>query len=171
MSNKLGSSGGASLPPPLFHRVIEVARRRRLEIGDPLPSEAQLCNELNAGRQQIREALSALEALGIVASRQGARRTWKGFDLSSFLRRTTGLLGGTDEMARDLLEVRHALETSMLPAAAHKLARADLVRLRAMAREMVLRAECGESFEELDEQFHRALLAPLSNSALDAILQ
>src|SRR5699024_4664983 len=83
---------------PLLHRVLDVARRWRLEVGDPMPSEAQLCQELDAGRQQIREALSALEALGIVASRQGARRTWKGFDLSSFLRRTTGLLGESDEM-------------------------------------------------------------------------
>lgn len=156
---------------PLLHRVLDVARRWRLEVGDPMPSEAQLCQELDAGRQQIREALSALEALGIVASRQGARRTWKGFDLSSFLRRTTGLLGESDEMLRDLLEVRHALEKSMLPAAAHKLARADLVRLRALSREMVILAERGESFEVLDEQFHRALLAPLANSALDAILQ
>ena len=36
---------------------------------------------------------------------------------------------------------------------------------------MVVLAERGESFEELDEEFHRTLLAPLANSALDAILQ
>lgn len=169
MSDKWSDLGDDSRP--LFHRVIDVAHKWRLQAGDPMPSEAQLCKELNAGRQQIREALSALEALGIVASRQGARRTWKGFDLSSFLRRTTELLGDSDEMARDLLGVRHALETSLLPAAVHKLVRADLVRLRALSREMVALAERGESFEELDEQFHRGLLAPLANSALDAILQ
>lgn len=59
----------------------------------------------------------------------------------------------------------------MLPAAAHKLVRADLIHLRALAQEMVNRVGRGESFEELDEQFHRALLAPLGNAALDAILQ
>lgn len=156
---------------PLFQRVIDVARAWRLKVGDPMPSEAQLCRELNAGRQQIREALSALDALGVVASRQGARRTWKGFDLSTFLRRTTELLGDSDEMVRDLLEVRHTLEKSMLPMAAHKLSRAELNRLRAISREMIVLAERGESFEELDAEFHRALLAPLANTALDAILQ
>lgn len=169
MSDKQWASGTPE--QPLFHRVMEVARHRGLQPGDPMPSEAQLCGDLDAGRQQIREALSSLEALGIVVSRQGARRTWKGFDMSAFLGRTISLLDDAHEGARGLLEVRHALETSMLPAAAQRLARADLEKLRALAREMVGRAESGKSFADLDEQFHRALLAPLENPALDAILQ
>ncbi|MGI6877406.1 FadR/GntR family transcriptional regulator [Microbacterium sp. gxy059] len=169
MSDKMDIENPAE--QPLFHRVVEVVRRRGLRAGDPMPSEAQLCRELDAGRQQVREALSALEALGIVVSRQGARRIWKGFDMASFLRRSISLLDDAHEGAKGLLEVRHALETSMLPAAAPRLARADLDALRALAREMVARAERGESFAELDERFHRGLLAPLQNPALDAILQ
>ena len=39
--------------------------------GDPLPSEIQLAQELGVGRSSVREAIKALQSLGIVEVRHG----------------------------------------------------------------------------------------------------
>ncbi|WP_353065385.1 FadR/GntR family transcriptional regulator [Arcanobacterium hippocoleae] len=42
-----------------------------LKSGDPLPTEAKLCETLGVSRSSVREALRKLEALDIVTTRQG----------------------------------------------------------------------------------------------------
>ena len=42
-----------------------------LSAGDPLPSETQLAQELGVGRGSVREAIKALQSLGIVEVRHG----------------------------------------------------------------------------------------------------
>lgn len=155
----------------LFMRIAAHLRERNIRAGDPIPSETELSRILGTGRQQVREALSTLEGFGAVHSRQGARRIWRGFDSGTYALRTATLLSNAEESARELLEVRHALETSLLPKAAARLTRADLTYLRALAVDMVDHANRGESFAELDEKFHRTLLAPIENTVLDGLLQ
>ncbi|MGO4421667.1 FadR/GntR family transcriptional regulator, partial [Streptomyces sp. MCAF7] len=40
-------------------------------VGDKLPSEAELCRRLEVSRPVLREALRALQAMGLTASRTG----------------------------------------------------------------------------------------------------
>ncbi len=42
-----------------------------LSAGDPLPSETQLAQELGVGRSSAREAIKALQSLGVVEVRHG----------------------------------------------------------------------------------------------------
>src|SRR5690606_7336168 len=72
---------------------------------------------------------------------------------------------------RELLEARHALETSLLPAAIPRLTTDALQRLRELSEEMVVLAERGEQFVAQDEEFHRGLLAPLGNAVVDGFLR
>ena len=61
---------------PLLHQI---ARSRikaniienRLRPGDPLPSESELAQDLAVSRSSVREAVKALEVLGIVEVRHG----------------------------------------------------------------------------------------------------
>lgn len=160
-----------SLSDELYFRLATHLHVEGIEAGGSLPSEAELCSALGVGRQRLREALSVLEAFGVVVGRQGARRVWRGFRASDFVLRGVNLLGDLEVATRELLEVRHALETSLLPAAIPRLEAADLQRLRRLSNEMVELALRGESFAAQDEQFHRGLLAPLGNAVVDSFLQ
>jgi len=154
-----------------FYRLLaHHLQHSGLQIGDALPTEAELGAELFVGRQRIREALSVLEAFGIVVARQGARRVWRGIRAADFAARWVEFVTDQDVATRELLEVRHALETSLLPTVIPRLGAADLSRLRALSEEMVERAERGEGFAQQDEQFHRGLLAPLENAVVDEFL-
>ncbi|QGH69727.1 FadR/GntR family transcriptional regulator [Pseudactinotalea sp. HY158] len=155
----------------LFARVARLLRSRGIRGGDALPTEASLARDLGVGRPQLREALSALEAIGVVRSRQGARRVWVDFDLGRFSMRALSILAPDDAVARDLLEVRHALETSLLPRAVQFLDRVQRAELRELAAEMLSLAKGGQSFSSIDMAFHRQLFSPLNNSVLNGVLE
>ncbi len=170
MSDKM-SSTAPNLSDELYLQVAEYLQTQGVANGDPLPTEGELGAVLGAGRQRVREALSVLEAFGVVVGRQGARRVWRGFRASDFVVRGARLIDDPDVALRELLEARHALETSLLPMAIPRLGASDLQRLRELAEEMLALALRGDSFSEQDEEFHRGLLAPLGNSVVDGFLQ
>lgn len=160
----------SDLSDTLYRRLAQHLQRSGLEVGDPLPTEADLGHELGVGRQRVREALGVLEAFGAVVSRQGARRVWRGFQASDLATRWIAFIDEPEVATRELLEVRHALETSLLPMVIPRLTPGDLTHLRALSGEMVERALRGESFAEQDQQFHRGLLAPMGNGFVDQFL-
>jgi GntR family transcriptional repressor for pyruvate dehydrogenase complex len=169
MSDKY-EDGGVT-PAELSHvRIAELLKREGIRPGELLPSESELGARLGTGRQQIREGLRVLEAFGAITGRQGARRIWRGFDLGTLLAAGSSLPLGEDRLAWELLEVRHALETALLPSVAVRLRADDLAELRALAGRMIALADAGHSFSEVDALFHRRLFARLGNSVLDAIL-
>ncbi|KJQ55415.1 FadR/GntR family transcriptional regulator [Microbacterium sp. SA39] len=158
------------LSDALYRRLAQHLQRSGIQPGDALPSEADLGDELGLGRQRVREALGVLEAFGVVVSRQGARRVWRGFRAADLATRWIAFVDDPESATRELLEVRHALETSLLPMVIPRLTTDDLVRLRTLSEQMVERALRGESFAEQDQQFHRGLLAPMGNAFLDQFL-
>lgn len=65
------------MTPPL-HRVIAAELRQRIRggviaVGEPLPSEARLCEEFSASRGPVRQALAALREEGLIGGGQGKR--------------------------------------------------------------------------------------------------
>ncbi len=74
-----------SLPlrgPALHEAVRDYIKQyildRKLKPGDPLPPEGQLAQELGVGRSSVREAVKALQSLGIIEARQGNGLQFKG---------------------------------------------------------------------------------------------
>lgn len=62
-------------PPSKFVAAIsqiqEVIKADRINQGDKLPSERELSERLSIGRSSVREALRALELLGLIETRRG----------------------------------------------------------------------------------------------------
>src|SRR6187551_247430 len=98
--------------------VSEVARRLMdlftsgsIEAGTRLPPERQLAASLEVGRSAVREALAALEILGVVDVRPGSGTYLRG-NTSELLPQTLSwgmMLSRTHTV--ELVEVRGALET------------------------------------------------------------
>jgi DNA-binding FadR family transcriptional regulator len=55
----------------LQERIKKLIIDRRLASGAPLPTEPELMEYLGASRNSVREALKALQAMGIVEIRHG----------------------------------------------------------------------------------------------------
>ena len=98
-------------------RIIDLIVDRGLPPGAPMPTELSLMDDIGVGRNSIREAIKALQALGIVEVRHGYG-TFVGSAgsaaLQTWLRFRTRTRGGTAaERLHDLLEVREMIETEL----------------------------------------------------------
>lgn len=100
---------------------IEIVRQLRemitadgLKTGDKIPSERELTERLNVGRSSVREALRALELLGLIETRRGEGtyiRDFKGNQLVQLL--STFIL--QDEKAKqDVKETKYYIEKDCL---------------------------------------------------------
>jgi GntR family transcriptional repressor for pyruvate dehydrogenase complex len=145
----------------------------RLAAGDRLPTERELAEQLGVSRTVLREALSSLEALGLLETR-GTRGRWVAAGGSSERSRT--LVGAwLHQHAREILEVdeiRSVLEAhairSMSKWDAIDAAREAGASLR--AQEEALERGDAVAAAEGDAAFHRTLGSYTQNAALRALM-
>ena len=55
----------------VIDQIKEMINEGTLKKGDKLPSERDLAQQLNVGRTSIREAIRALEVIGLIDCKQG----------------------------------------------------------------------------------------------------
>ncbi|WP_299738990.1 FadR/GntR family transcriptional regulator [Rossellomorea sp. y25] len=55
----------------IVHQLREMISKDGLQPGDKIPSERELSERLNVGRSSVREALRALELLGLIETKRG----------------------------------------------------------------------------------------------------
>lgn len=147
--------------------------------GDPLPPEAELARQIGVSRPSLREAMRALQTMGVVEARHGVGTFVGHFSLDAF---TNGLVfqigieNRNDEsrIARDLNElvaIREVLESAVVARMAGKYSPEELARLYALTEEMEAAAAGGKMFAEKDWAFHEVLYRPTGNRLLLQLLQ
>jgi len=167
----LGSLTGGTSVSAVAKRLLEIFTSGDIEAGTRLPPERQLASTLQVGRSAVREALAALELLGIVDVRPGSGTYLRG-NASELLPQTLswGLMLG-EPKTLELIEVRGALEIYAARLAATRMTDDELDRLGQRVDDM--RASIGDlkRFVEADLQFHLELARSTDNSVLLDLLQ
>ena len=168
---------GLLRPIPRESAVSEVAKRLldqltegHLAPGTRLPSERVLAEALNVGRSTIREALAALDVLGVIEIRPGSGSYLRG-EGSALLPQTInwGLMLGMPSIL-DLIDVRQYLEVMTAQLAAQRATDEDITRLHGRLARMAESVTDGEAFVEADVAFHLETAAIARNSVLIDIL-
>ncbi|MFF1356937.1 GntR family transcriptional regulator [Streptomyces sp. NPDC058297] len=59
---------------PLVEKVTDLLRREDVKVGDPFPSEKELCDEFGVSRTAVRSALALLEGKGLIGMGPNRRR-------------------------------------------------------------------------------------------------
>lgn len=144
-------------------RFIE---QHQLKGGDPLPSEAVLCQELGMSRASLREGLKSLESLGIIRTRHGEGVFVAHFSFDPILHNLPYSIAAQGSSLRELLQVRCALEVGMISQVVANIGPSDIDELSDLAQQMLQCSERGESFAELDRAFHATLFRCLDNTFL-----
>jgi len=162
--------------PPLLHVSVQESLRsyiveNSLAAGDPLPPEAFLAQQLGVGRNSVREAIKALESVGILETRRGVGVFVRKFSFQPLLDNLAyGLQASLRDVA-ELLEIRRVLETGLVEKTIAMIGPEDLAALRAVTERMRERAERNESFAEEDQQFHQLLFRCQDNKTLSALIE
>lgn len=160
----------------VLRQIEEAIVSRRYQSGDRLPNERDLSQALGVSRSTVREALRALEVMGMVEIRLGATGgifvtqpdgQMVGRALESLIR----FRGAT---ARELAEFRTSFEGETTHWAAQRADDSDRARLLDLAAQVrLLVSQEGSSWEQivdLDVQFHEAVAAASKNQVRLAIM-
>jgi DNA-binding FadR family transcriptional regulator len=123
--------------------LMKIFELQGIQPEDFIPTEESLVRELNVGRPTLREGLHALEALGVVESRQGARRIFKTFNLGILVKHLTRSIVPTVAEIRELLNIRQVLEVYFFPQAMAKFTPETIIRLRQLTNIMEKKAKGG----------------------------
>ncbi|PLR76103.1 GntR family transcriptional regulator [Bacillus sp. V3-13] len=150
--------------------IHEMIRQGQLKPGDRLDSVQQLSENFQVGRSAIREALSALRAMGLVEMRQGEGTYVKEFEADQInFPLSTAILMNKEDVAH-LLGVRKILEAGAVAAAAVKRTNEDLAALSQALDEMKKAHGNEELGEKADLEFHLALAAASQNPLLASLM-
>lgn len=161
-------------PKKIYEEVSEILyekiRTGKLKPGDRLDSVEQLAEQLQVSRSAIREALSALKAMGLIEIKQGSGTFVKSnqsnpldFPLS------TAILTNKQDISH-LLEVRKIIEVGAAASAAIHRTEEDIQSMMQILDEMKRVQGDGELGEKVDFQFHAAISAASQNPLLATIL-
>lgn len=160
-----------SVVSEVAERLLAYFTSGEIAAGTRLPAERQLAASLGVGRSAVREALAALEILGIVIVRPGSG-TYLRDGISELLPRTLswGLMLGAPR-TRELVELRGGLEVQAAQLAAARIGDEALERMRGNLAAMEGSLDDLGVFVEADAAFHREIAASSGNQVLQELLQ
>lgn len=158
-----------SQPQRVFDSVAGRIRAGELKPGDRVPSEPELMRELGVSRTVVREAMSRLQASGMVQTRQGVGT----FVLTPPA--SDGLLGATgpDLQLRQvfaMLELRVCLEAEAASLAAARRSDAQLLAMREALDAFQAHRRAGERTAEADYRFHAQIAAATGNEFFEEVM-
>ncbi len=146
----------------VFGHLRNAIERGDYAIGDKLPSEAELCRTLEVSRPVLREALRALQAMGLTVSKTG-----KGtFVVANTVEDPT--FG--DYAASDLLEVRRHVEIPVAGYAALRRTPEDLDHLAHLLDRMEQETDT-TAWVALDTVFHLAVAEASRNPVFRRVIE
>jgi GntR family transcriptional regulator, transcriptional repressor for pyruvate dehydrogenase complex len=138
-------------------------RAGQLKAGDKLPTEAAIMGEFEVSRTVVREAISKLQAAGLVQTRHGIGTFVIGpGDGPSF--KITPEQFNTLQDVIAVLELRIGLETEAAGLAALRRSEANLAALRKALDAVIAAVEAGQDSVAADFQFHLEIARATQNS-------
>lgn len=138
-------------------------RAGQLQAGDKLPTEAAIMGEFEVSRTVVREAISKLQAAGLVETRHGIGTFVIGpGDGPSFKISPEQFSTLQDVIA--VLELRIGLETEAAGLAALRRSEANLAALRNALDAVITAVEAGQDSVAADFQFHLEIARATQNS-------
>ncbi|MGC4941002.1 FadR/GntR family transcriptional regulator [Kribbella sp. DT2] len=147
---------------------------RGLKAGDPLPNEQDLMVQLGVGRHPLREAMKALQAVGIIEIRHGfgtyvGEVTLEALEDGLAFKMSQSMKGDLRDV-QNVLEVRQAIEVGLADDVVAHFSQVGFDELEPIVARMESKAADGLYFPDEDWAFHQALYESLGNSLVIDLL-
>jgi DNA-binding FadR family transcriptional regulator len=157
----------------IVDQIKVLIRDGRLQPGDRLPSERELCQRFGVSRVTVREALRVLESSGLVSIRVGAHG---GAFLTTPSAERLGegladLISLAPLTAANVTEARIIVELGLLPLAVERATEEDITDLFAMVEDAEKALADGRYTVEMSAAFHVRVGECTHNPAIEMLLQ
>lgn len=153
----------------IVEQIQDLIKEDRLKPGDKLPPEQTLAEKFGTSRPSVREALSALEILGIIESKGGKGNFIKD-DLSTpyYEQKYRELEEG--ESPFELLEARKVIETEIVDLAAKKNIKEDIAVIQESLNKMKEATTNIPKIMIFDREFHINIAKAAHNDILFSMM-
>lgn len=160
-----------TLTEAAFEQLIAYVVKGTWKAGDRLPPERELCQQFGIARTSLREALKAMELVGMLDSRVGDGTFV--CPRSEFLSRPLlwAFTGADHEELVEIMEARTAVEETLAGLAAERASREEISRIEMTVTQMRDAIAAGTSILEADMSFHLAVAAAAHNEPLQNAVQ
>lgn len=150
----------------IVEQIRDLVANGDLKPGDRLPSERDLVERLQVSRASIREALSALEMMGLLEVRSGEGTFVRKLRSESVVAPLAWMLTMEKGTVLELLEVRKILEVQAVSIAAERADEADIRELFAALESMRSELNSPASDGTSDHRFHYAITRATKNKIM-----
>lgn len=152
----------------IYEEIVEQIKQLILDghikPGDKLPSERNLVESFKVSRASIREALSALEMMGLLEVRTGEGAYIRQMQADSMVAPLTWALSMEKGSVLEILEVRRMMEVQAAGYAAERATRQELAELDAILDSMKVNLyNSGNIAEKADHSFHYTIARATHN--------
>jgi GntR family transcriptional repressor for pyruvate dehydrogenase complex len=155
----------------VIEMIIQRIRRGKLEVGQRLPPERVLAEEIGVSRTSLREALRALESMGYIFSVPGGGNYVNSVSLEHVLPPLSAMVAQDKKLATDIIDVRQHLETHMAGLAAKNATKQQLSQIYSAILTMQSEVEEGGNGIRGDNQFHLEIARASQNKAFAIITE
>ena len=150
----------------IIEQVRDLITSGRLKGGDRLPAERELAQTFSVSRSAVREAIRALESLGIVEARAGEGTFVAPLPESRMGDAISASLFQKWSTQRKLFEVRRVLEPGLAALAARRATPEQIDRMRMVVDDQKKKVEARESYIKEDTTFHFLVAEATGNETL-----
>ncbi len=173
-------------PEPCFRGIEAIRRPRlyevvakqlqglitygRLKAGDRLPPERELVRRFQVSRASVRDAIRALEVMGLVRSRQGEGTVVQEISAESLITPLSAALAPKRELIAELLEIRKIVEPAFAARAAAHATPEEIASMQDVLRRQRLKTRRRESPIEEDSEFHYFVAMASRNSVVNRVV-
>jgi GntR family transcriptional repressor for pyruvate dehydrogenase complex len=153
----------------IVRQVKAMIAEGRLRSGDQLPPERELAEKFLVSRASVREALRALESLGLIAIRPGEGTFVREISVEALVEPLALVMLSQREAIAELFEARRLLEPTIAGLAATRATPDEIHEMQRILDEQAREVGSGRTGLVQDAQFHAAIGTAAHNRAITRI--
>lgn len=157
---------GPALNQEIQEYIKDYIVENQLRAGDALPSEGQIAQNMGVSRSPVREAVKALQSLGIIEAKQGEGLFVREWNLDPVLETLNYGMRVSPTALRELYEIRTWLEISVIDNVVTNITEEELIELDIIMLRLQQAIKAEDAYTHLDKEFHETLLGVSRNETL-----
>ncbi|MDP4125612.1 MAG: FadR/GntR family transcriptional regulator [Bacillota bacterium] len=161
-------------PQKIYKQIVEqigqLVAEGQLKPGDRLPSERELVERFQVSRASIREAISALEMMGLIEVRSGEGTYIRAVGIDSVVAPLAWMLFMEKDTDLELYEARKILEVQAAGLAAERAEDEEINDIFEALETMRIDLQNQSLGEEADHHFHYAIARATHNKILFGLM-
>lgn len=147
----------------VVQRILDLVRAGSLRAGAKLPPERDLASQLDVSRPTLREALRALQILGVLEIRHGGGVYVTSLEPAELLSPLDLFVTLDARNMAELFDARIEYEPLVARLAAERMEGAQVARLAELVATQMAAPEDPEVFHDTDVEFHKSILEASGN--------